>query len=233
MPATSQKPAHTSLIGESKRQPICLRGRQLLTATFCDAVIAVIDFLDEISLDKLAQSHRRILPSDPEIFRDDHRRLNRQYFCVVHSLEDAVVSSRHPLRQIPDFHELAAVRHICGYGYAYVCYAVASIDAFVNRFNTLPARYCSNDWPGASGRKSIRAERDHAPTRLVVTTTMSKNDASGDKPRSWDVDKDRPLDDVIAEIAPFATGGEFDARFSLSGEHDDATVRQAVEVDDD
>ena len=92
----------------------------------------------------------------------------------------------------------------------------------------------TNDWPGAlGGENCFRAERQSAPTRLVVPTTMSKNDASGDKPRSWDVDKDRPLDDVIAEIAPFATGGAFDARFSLSGEHDDATVRQAVEVDDD
>jgi len=62
---------------------------------------------------------------------------------------------------------------------------------------------------------------------------MCDNNAGEDKPRSWDVDKDRPLDDVIAEIAPFATGGAFDARFSRTGTHDDATVRQAVEVGDD
>jgi len=231
MPATTQQPAHACTAIEGKKRAFSLRLSNERAALIGYTILPGVDFFDEAAIDVLSQAPRDVDTGQVEVVGDDRWRDHRHDVRIIERLEDPIVSFAHPLRSIPDAHYAALCDEVVSLFTSYY-QSITLCYFFVTKIKSLASRHCSNDWPGESGKR-IRAERASALTRLVVPTTMPTNDTSEDKPRSWDVDKDRPLDDVIAEIAPFATGGAFDARFSLSGEHDDATVRQAVEVDDD
>lgn len=231
MPATTQQPAHGCTAIEGKKRAFSLRLGNDRAALIGYTILSGVNFLDEAALDVFSQPSRDVHARQVEVVGDDRWRDHSHDLRIIERFEDPIVSFGHPLRSIPDAHYAGLWDVVVSLFTSYY-QAVALGYFFVTKIKSLAERDCSNDWPGESGKR-IRAERDHAPTRLVVPTTMPTNDTSEDKPRSWDVDKDRPLDDVIAEIAPFATGGAFDARYSRTGEHDDATVRQAVEVDDD
>jgi len=72
----------------------------------------------------------------------------------------------------------------------------------------------TNDWPGAlGGENCFRAERQSAPTRLVVPTTMSNDNPAAHKSRQ---DRDematiKRADDAwhdVAQLHLFEFGGE-------------------------
>ena len=229
MPATTARPASRSYTDNRLIEPVSLRFRQLSLSQRRDPIVPVFDLLDVAAIDELGQTHRRILPRDTEVFRDHRWALYRQIVGVVEPPQDAVIGFIHPVWQVPNFHGHTMLRKPLESECAYPHYTVYPLYGIVSSFMGVARKAVVNDSSGALG------VREEAPGQGCdprpggrYPTTMSTDTTAGYKASHVTDGSNR---NQIARELRLDGYGSFDARDVLAGRIDDATVRQAVEVD--
>lgn len=211
MPATQLRPALTRSYRNTKTCSFRLRIRHLTASLVSDAIIPILQFLDEAAIDERVQPLRRVLPSDPDIFRDHAWRLDGQLLGIRQRREDAIISLRHPLGEIPDVHGYAAVRLQQGLNSAYHYIFVILLYGFVKKYKTDATHECSNDWRACADVK-MRPGRGGRPEPAGRLTTMSEHDRTGLKSRH--------AQDASTPIS-------FDASQTIRGAYDDLRLEVA------
>jgi len=178
----------------------------LSSAGFGDSVLAFLDALNEVPIDKLRELLTRPCLRDVEIKGDNRRRNDRKGVRLVHTFKDTVLCARHPLRAIPESH-LFFYFFPAAYSYFwFINNILLLLNRSVNKFNTLAYREHSNDSPGEVGAQKAPGRAWHRSDPVGRLTAMSDNDLRGRKGRTKTV--------ASSEIS-------FDASATLRGAYDD------------
>ena len=233
MPATNE-PAISS------RQRCCKRYRlRSLIVDFASSIrryliVATLrfDLFNKAAINHHAQTTVDVLTGEPHIKRDHARLLRWQHLAVGEGRQDLIVSSAHPLGEIPDIHCCISVQLRPLSLSLYTHYEVISNHLIVISFKWLGDRGVRNDLSGELGdEEEAPGRRDSARPEGRGTTTMSTDNPATLKSRQGQtqgIEADT-TDNIVADLQCGGWGG-WDARDVLAGRVDDATVRQAVEV---